>query len=50
MPKVPKIKVFCLFYITKIDQIPPWRDSSTLDHFSSLHTFIRHFSGGLDHF
>jgi hypothetical protein len=40
MPKVPKIKVFCLFYISKIDQTESC--FSTLDHFSSLHT--------LDHF
>jgi hypothetical protein len=48
MPKVPKIKVFCLFYISKIDQTEGC--TLTLDHFSSLHTFIRHISGGLDHF
>jgi hypothetical protein len=32
MPKVPKIKVFCLFYISKIDQTEGC--SETLDHFT----------------
>ena len=40
MPKVPKIKVFFLFYKSKIDQTEGC--SETLAHFRSLHT--------LDHF
>ena len=36
MPKVPKVNVFCLSYIFKIDQTEGC--SETLDHFSSLHT------------
>jgi hypothetical protein len=38
MPKVPKIKVSCRFYISKIDETEGCSE-----------TFIRHFSGGLDH-
>jgi len=51
MSEMPKIKVFYLFYVSKIDQTEGCSLTLVrLRRISSLHTFIRHLFGGLDHF